>query len=310
MSRVGNRIGELLGTLCTLGSVLALAGCVSMKTGPAPTATVLMSVVLRGESPATNEPVGLLVSLDGHDGYEGRQFAFAPNTRIPGHYATFLVRLSLPVGPHHLTRLSGVTGAGVPIPEFDVDLDLRLEARARATDYVGHLELSRAVAGPTALASSQGPMSPAGVQLVLADTYEDDLPNFVHAYPTLRGHSVSRRAPTQLTALTVRARGPVASTAASVPFGGVSGLDVSAADALPPAARAPFRAFLKKQYPRAFAVSAVGQTGMATGGADVIERALRACRHAAGTHAEKSRCTLFALDDTLVASVSSSTGHR
>jgi len=228
--------------------------------------------------------------VDNGDAIEGKQFAFNPTTRIPGHYTTFLVRLDLPGGHHRLTGLSGVTGNGVAAPEFDVVLNRPFEAQNRQIDYLGHFELSYARAG--------GPAAPLASNLVLADAYADDFPELVHAWPTLRHSGVSRRAPPGIVTVASDLRNsaafqPGAQSAAVVR------LDATAAASLPPRAQVAFRAFLKSAYPRAFAVATSGDTGTAVGGGDVIERAVRNCRRALAP-AKTPGCRLFALDDTLV----------
>jgi hypothetical protein len=145
-------------------------------------------------------------------------------------------------------------------------------------------------------------------QLSVADAYYDDLPGLIQTWPALRRISVARRAPRAVTAIAAqpgadaareielsrRARSLAESAAATR-------LDASAAAGLPARARAAFHTFLRGSYPRAFAVATSGQTGMAIGGASVIERALRNCRHEQS--GKKSTCRLFAVDDTLVSSL-------
>ena len=279
--------------------VFALAGCVSTKPKPPPHAVVLFSVVLRGELLGDRQPSGLIVTVDNGDVGEGKQFAFNPNTRIPGHYTSFIVRLDLPGGSHRLTGLSGVSGNGVPAPEFDVVLNRPFEARNRETEYLGHLELSYGRAGDPA-GSQRAPLMSS---LVLADSYGDDFPEFVHAWPALRGHSVARRAPPHIVTVETDFRNRAAlgqpahqdeQTAV------VARLDASAAAGLPPQAQAVFRGFLKSAYPRAFVVATSGATGTAVGGGNVIERAVRNCQRTLPSK-QKPGCRLFALDDTLIA---------
>jgi hypothetical protein len=281
--------------------VFGLAGCVSSKPAIQPHAVVLFSVVLRGDLLGDRQPTGLIVTVDNGDAIEGKQFAFNPSTRIPGHYTSFLVRLDLAGGRHRLTGLSGVSGNGVPAPQFDVVLDRPFEARNRETEYLGHFELT--YGGP----SDHSPSDPAVPQrapitssLVLADAYQDDFPEFVRAWPTLRRHVVARRGPPRIVTVETDFRNRLALDQSShrdeEP---VARLDASAAAGLPPQAQVAFRAFLKSAYPRAFAVATSGGIGTAVGGGDVIERAVRNCRR---THplAQKSGCRLFALDDTLI----------
>jgi hypothetical protein len=278
---------------------VVLVGCVASKPAPQPHATVLLSVVMEGRVPTERQPAGILLGVDEQLASGGRQFAFAPNTRIPGHYTTFLARLELPPGKHHLTRLAGVAGNGAPAPEFDVVLDLPFEVKARETGYLGHLEWSY---------GSDASNEP---HLVLADAYEDDLPGLVHAWPALRGHSLARHASAQIVSVRAELRDPTALANSRTHGEGspqVARLDLGAATGLPHEAQPAFRVFLTKAYPRAFAVTDSGQVGMAVGGNDVIRHALRNCklklsasspRVTRSPPSRKSTCRLFAVDDTL-----------
>jgi hypothetical protein len=282
-------------------AALPLAACVSLKPPnphPHPQSTVLLSVALTRESARDAQPTGLIVGIDEQPGSAGMQFAFAPNVRIPGHYTTFLIHLDLSPGRHRISRLSGVIDGGAPAPGFDVKPDMAFEVKARATDYLGHIEM-KAPAGTDSAS--------AATSVVIADAYESDLPNFIHEWPALRGHIVARRAPKGIVAIAA----PAPSTAAQ---GATSGqptpavrLDATAGAGLPSPARAAFHSFLKSSYPRAFAVTDTGFTGIAAGGTDVINRALRKCRLAARAPSdrvpEKSLCRLFAVDDTLISSM-------
>ncbi len=298
---MGNRSKQLGSWIIAAGAVLGVfgvTGCVSTKPAVKPHATELFSVVLRGEFVGDGQPTGLIVTVDNGDAIEGKQFAFNPSTRIPGHYTSFLVRLDLPGGRHRLTGLSGVSGNGVPAPEFDVVLDRSFEARSRETDYLGHFELNYGRPSDPAVPQR----APITSSLVLADAYEDDFPEFVRAWPTLRRHVVARRAPPRIVTVETELRNRVALGQPAHQDGEsavMARLDASAAAGLPPQAQAAFRAFLKSAYPRAFAIATSGDTGTAVGGRDVIERAVRSCRR---THpsAQKPGCRLFALDDTLI----------
>jgi hypothetical protein len=284
-----------------VASPLWLAGCANTRTAKETHSVVLLSVMLRADLAGDGQPTGLIVTVDERGTSAGQQFAFAPNTRIPGHYTTFLVRLALPAGQHHLTGLSGVTSAGVPAPAFDVTLDMPLQARNNSTDYLGHLELTYTGSVSVHTAASSVVV---GSTLVLADAYQDDLPDIVHAWPSLRGQRVARRVPPGIVAIPATPRDLSALDAQLHPqeLGGAARLDASAAAVLPARARAAFHTFLKSSYPRAFAVSATGYTGLAAGGTDVIQRALRSCRRMQQP-GEKSSCRPFALDDTLISSL-------
>lgn len=298
---VGNRSKQLGSWSIAAGAmlgVLVLAGCVSSKPTAPPRATVLLSVVLRGELSGDRQPTGLIVTLDNGEASDGKQFAFNPTTRIPGHYTTFLVRLDLPGGHHRLTGLSGVSGNGVPAPEFDVVLNRPFEAQNRQTEYLGHFELS--YGKETEPAAPQ--RAPLKSSLVLADAYADDFPEFVRAWPNLRRSAMARRAPSGIVIVATDFRNTAALDQPALlaeRSGAAVRLDASAAAGLPPRAQGAFRAFLKSAYPRAFAVTTSGDTGTAVGGGDVIERAVRNCKRARAS-AKKPSCRLFALDDTLI----------
>jgi hypothetical protein len=298
---VGNRSKQLGSWIIAAGAMLGvfgLAGCVSSKPAVPPHATVLLSVVLRGELIGDRQPTGLIVTIDNGDAIDGKQFAFNPTTRIPGHYTSFLVRLDLQGGHHRLTGLSGVSGNGVPAPEFDVVLNRPLEAQNRQTEYLGHFELSYGRASDPA-APQHAPLKSS---LVLADAYADDFPEFVHSWPNLRRSAVAHRAPPGIVTVETDFRNPAAldqPAHQAGQFAAAVRLDGSAAVGLPPRAQVAFRAFLKSAYPRAFAVASSGDTGTAVGGGDVIERAVRDCRRARAS-AKKPGCRLFALDDTLI----------
>jgi len=292
------QLGSFIIAAGTMLGVVVLTGCVSSKPAVPPHATVLLSVVLRGELAGDRQPTGLIVTLDGTDAVEGKPFAFSPTTRIPGHYTTFLVRLDLPGGHHRLTGLSGVSGNGVPAPEFDVVLNRPFEAQNRQTEYLGHFELSYTRATGSS-APERGPLMSG---LVLADAYADDFPDFVHAWPNLRRAFVARRAPPDMVTVATGFRNPAALNPPAGQAGQsatVARLDASAAAGLPPRAQVAFRAFLKSPYPRAFVVASSGDSGTAVGGGDVIERAVRSCRRGLPS-AKKPGCRLFALDDTLI----------
>jgi hypothetical protein len=288
--------------------IFGLAGCVSNKPAVPPHAIVLFSVVLRGDFVGDRQPTGLIVTLDNGDAIEGKQFAFNPSTRIPGNYTRFLVRLDLPGGSHRLTGLSGVRGNGVPTPEFDVVLDRPFATPNRETDYLGHFELSYGRPGDPAVLQR----APLTSSLVLADAYEDDFPEFVRAWPTLRRHAVARRAPPRVVSVETNLRNGAALEQAAYRNEGTAvavRLDATAAAGLPPQAQAAFRAFLKSAHPRAFAVGASGDSGMAVGGRDVIERAVSHCRRTRPA-AHEPGCHLFALDDTLVAQTRATSGAK
>jgi hypothetical protein len=303
----------------TILQIAVLAGCVPLQPQRQPrsavpaNSTVLFSITFNSSSVLDREPTGLIVNVEAQHGSTNQQFAFTPNSRIPGHHTTFLVRLDLPAGRCSLTRFSAIATDGMPIPQFDVAPSMVFEMRKKETDYIGHIELSN----PTAAAGSVPGVS----RLVVANAYEDELPNFVHAWPALRGRTISRRAIAGVTQIPVQTPGqagqqqsantpnqaPDSHTAARLDTSSaavaMARLDSSAAAGLPPDGQRAFRYFLVSGYPRAFAVTAAGSyTGMAVGGPDVIGRALRKCQRAQPTE-RKTSCRLFALDDTLLSSL-------
>jgi hypothetical protein len=268
-------------------SVLLAHGCVSVPSSSNARSTVLLSVVLKDAVADELQPAGLVVGIDEQaGGAGGQQFAFGADTRIPGQYTAFLVRLDLPAGPHRLTHVSGVAGSGALAPRFDVLTDMPFDVKSGATRYLGHVELNPQPS------------------MVLADAYESDLPKFLLAWPALRTPlhtpAIERGAPEGIVPLRVAARAPIAVESKS--RGAAAKLDGSVAAALPATARVAFQNFLKSAYPRAFAVGAAGHSGTAVGGKDVIRRALQNCQRKQA-ESRDSGCQLFALDDTLISSM-------
>ena len=268
-----------------------LTGCVNLKRDTQPQSGVLLSITLSGESAPDHEPAGLIVDIDVESkrGTTGRAFAFAPNSSIPGRYTTFLARLDLPMGRYRITRLSATTAFDMPIPQFNATPDMAFDVRTKAIDYIGHLEVSTTrVAGGSA---------PTARRVVVADAYEEELPNFVHAWPDLRKRPVGRRV---LPAISAQA--PVQDPQPRAPAAEIATpLNTGSAAGLAPKAQLAFERFLQSGYPRAFAVAASGISGMAVGGFDVIHRALADCMRAQ-RNPRPGSCRLFALDDTLVSS--------
>lgn len=142
---------------------------------------------------------GVVVSVDEEQGIGEKQFAFGPDTRIPGRYTDFLVRMDLSPGRYRVRRLSGVTAGGVIAPDFDVAVDLPLEARSQVAEYLGRIDVSdagsqatraeRRVGAPTAHAGVAGD----ALRIDVVDGYEEDLPNLIRAWPSLRARTIERR---------------------------------------------------------------------------------------------------------------------
>jgi hypothetical protein len=292
--------------------VALLLGCVTLTptTRAHPHATVLFSVTLKGDLPPDRQPAGLIVSVEAKQGSAGGQFAFTPYSRVPGHYTTFLVRLDLPAEHYRLSRLSVIANDGMPMPQFDLAPRMAFDLRNGTADYIGHIELtvSRSAAEPVA----------ASARIVIADAYDEELPYFAHAWPSLSAHAIRRRAPRGATAIAAQPLTQQSESGSSPPAAAaqaVARLDERAASGLPPRAQAAFRSFLRGSYPRAFAVSVAGYTGTASGGRDVIGRALDNCKRAqrielARRAGAAANCRLFALDNTLLSSVNGAESAR
>ena len=75
-------------------------------------------------------------------------------------------------------------------------------------------------------------------------------------------------------------------------------LGQAAVSSFPAAVQAQFKKFLSRPLPRAFAVSEDGTTGMASGGGDLIARAVAACRKNGTASKKASMCEVVAIDNT------------
>jgi hypothetical protein len=276
-------------------AAVLLGGCAAQRPAQKANASLLLTVVIKGDPALLQEPPeALIVTLDDVSAGRTRQFAFEANSRIPGHRAEFPVRMDVPAGRHRLSGVSGVMADGAPIQGLEFMFTVEVEARAGATHYLGHLEASGAM--------SRGEPGSDAPGMVLVDAYEDDLPDFVHAWPELRRRKIGRHAPQEATMVAlIRPSGHAANEDSRA-----APLDASVASHLPERAQLAFEKFLNSQYPRAFAVGSSGAAGLAAGGTNVIERALRECRRAQG--GRQQPCTLFALDDTLMQSLEGSSG--
>ena len=280
-----------------LSAVLLLAllpACVTLTpTRPHLDSAVLFSVTLNGNFPPDGEPAGIIIGVEARQTDAAQQFAFTPYSRVPGHYATFLVRLDLPAGRYGLSRLSAVATNGTALSQFDVAPQMTFDVRAGSTYYIGHIELQSA----RGVSDSAG----ASVQMVIADAYAKELPYFARVWPSLGARTISRHTLPGATVIptTPLEQSPRLSSSAEAVAARAPKLDAHAANGLPPAARAAFELFLRRNYPRAFAIAASGSTGTATGGQDVIGRALSNCKRAQPAE-HRSNCRLFALDDTLL----------
>jgi hypothetical protein len=285
-----------------LSAVLVLAllpGCVTLTpTRAHPDSAVLFSVTLNGDFPPYGGPAGIIVSIEAKQSSAAGQFAFTPYRRVSGHYATFLVRLDLPAGRYGLSRLSAVAADGSALSEFDVAPRMAFEVPAGTTYYVGHIELQ----------SSRGVSDAARAvpHMIIADAYEEELPYFARAWPSLGARAIRRNSlegSTVIPAVQLGQPPRLASSSSAAVAERAPRLDSYATVGLPRAARAAFQLFLQSRYPRAFAIAVSGSTGMAAGGKDVIGRALSKCKRAQHT-VHQASCHLFALDDTLLSAAS------
>jgi len=274
--------------LCIVLPLVWLVACAT-PSKPKPKATavgiVVLSVRLNEDDPRARPVTGLIVSVDNQNGPVGRQFAFVPTARVPASYTGFLVRLELPEGRYRLRGLTSVVEGVQTAEHVDVAVNMPFDARANTTDYIGRIDIrDEQVSG-------------------VADSYEDDFPNLVRAWPALRGRTLARR---------ILVPDPASDTAAELVAAAVARpkgeyvattrLDSTVARDLSAKAQIAFRSFLKVGYPRAFAVAESGHTGVATGGANVISRAIRNCERASGAKKGPS-CRLFAVDNTVMSAV-------
>lgn len=185
-----SRLRVWLVAMCVAHFVI---GCTTLNSAPDrkpaahPSSTTLFSVKFSYGQRADRPMTGLVVSVDDDDGVGSKQFAFGPNTRIPGYYTDFLVRMDLQPGRYRVRRLSAVMGGAIAA-EFDVTVDMLFEVRADTTSYLGRIELggSQATRDPNA----------GGMQRIeMTDGYAEDLPNLVRAWPSLRTRSIARTSP-------------------------------------------------------------------------------------------------------------------
>ena len=276
---------------CAVTVAALLGGCVASRPAQKANSSLLLSVVIAGEQAMELEPAALAVTLDDISAGTTRQFVFDASSRIPGHRAEFLIRMEVPAGQHRLSRVSGAAADGAVIAGLDFTFEIDVEARARATDYLGHMEMRSSASRSDAAVDA--------ARLVIVDAYEDDWANFVHAWPELSRRRVGRRAPPEVTPVSLLQN-------ANEEHARAAPLDVAAASHLPRRTQMAFQSFLKSKYPRAIAVGPSGVTGIAAGGTNVIGRALRECKRAQVDRPKS--CKLFALDDTLVQSMDGSSG--
>jgi hypothetical protein len=266
------------------------SACVPLKQpNAAGRSTTLFSVALIEPGAQSHTIDGLIVTITGDAQNPGGQFAFPVDPASVNGRAEFLVRLDLTPGHYRMSSLAGVMRSGGDDLRFDMQTDMPFEVRGSFTDYLGRVELTHPAVETAA--------DPARIALV--DAYQADRTRFIRSWPALRSKILQRRKPQSIALLTqpkpveVKQRG-------QGQYLPPTRLDRTAEPTLPAAARAAFRDFLKSQSPRAFAVSGSGGFGSASGGENVVQRALSSCERSSKA---KRDCRLFALDDTLVSSI-------
>jgi hypothetical protein len=274
----------------TVMALLVLAcSTVAAKDGGASRSTVLLTIYV-SDAAATGLPVdGLIVNITGDSQNPGGQFAFPADSASVSGRALFLVRAELLPGYYRLSRLSGVMRGSGDDLRFDVEVDMAFQVRAGVVDYLGSIELSRPAAE-----------SPGYTGIALTDRYKEDRPRIIRAWPALRSRTLQRRKPSAIQLVANAAPPEPPQKPAQGQYMPPVQLDDAAAQMLPAKARSAFKVFLKTKPPRAFAFAGSGGFGSASGGENVVGRALQNCRRASLT---KQDCKLFVLDDTLVSAI-------
>jgi len=270
--------------------VIVCGSGLASKSFAAARSSVLFSVHVSDDVAAGFSIDGLIVNIEGDSQNPGGQFAFPADPSSTVGRAQFLVRAELLPGYYRLSRLSGVMRGGGDDLRFDVEVDMPIEVRTGAADYLGRIELSRPAAANRADSS-----------IKLSDGYKEDRPRFIRAWPALRSRALQKRKPSPITLVVLASPPPPApQKQGRGQFLPPVQLDRTAEPQLPVKARAAFRAFLKSKAPRAFAFAGSGGFGFASGGENVVGRALQSCKNSAPS---KQDCRLFALDDTLVSAI-------
>jgi hypothetical protein len=265
---------------CLLCALTLLTGCVSLKSDGLSRSTILLGVHVENDRAASAVINGLIASFEGESRNPGGQFAFPADAASTVSRAEFLLRVELSPGHYRLSRLSGVTRGGVDELRFDTEVDMQFEARSGATQYLGRIVLN-------------------GTDVKSVDAFKEDRVRLVRSWPSLRGRSIQHRQQPAI-ARVIPPPPPAPVIAGKGEYVPPAKLERDAEKLLPAGARPAFRKFLQARPPRAFAIAGSGNFGVASGGSNVVQRALQSCRGAA---AAKRSCQLFALDDTLINSI-------
>jgi len=262
---------------CTL---LLGAGCVSLRSEGLSKSTILLGVHVENPPAAGTVINGLIVSFEGESRNPGGQFAFPADATSTPQRAEFLIRVELSPGHYRLSRLSGVTRGGVDELRFDTEVDMQFQARSGATQYLGRIILN-------------------GKEVRSVNAFKEDRARLVRSWPALRNRSVQHRELPAI-ALVTPPPPPKPEARGKGEYVPPMKLESDAEKLLPAAVRPAFRRFLKLKPPRAFVISSTGVFGSASGGLNVVQRALSDCERVPRA---KGQCLLFALDDTLIASI-------
>jgi hypothetical protein len=252
----------------------------------------------------------------------GGQFVFKPFRAMPGQFAEFLVRLDLPAGEYRVTRLFGVAGAAgeqQTAPQFDFPAEQRFTVDGGQAAYLGRIEVtnrlrrheSDTATGPAdgSKLTARAGFASGSPRVTAHDESDEDLVSFRTQWSDLRERRIETRlsasfavpAPQGSASLGVQARFPQPGVP-SGEFVTAQPLDVAAAGALPAPLRAAFARFAASKRPRAFAYEPGGAYGAASGGDQVIARALQQCEQRRGqATVGRAGCILFAIDDSVMA---------
>lgn len=282
--------------------------------------TALLVVRFANEINPNFQPTNLALTVEDTARKSGGQFVFKPFRAIPGQFAEFLVRLDLPGGDYRVTRLFGVAGQGQTAPQFDFPAEQRFKVDAGQTAYLGRVEVTnrlRRAEGDTATGptfggdlAAQAGFSSGSPRVTAHDATEEDIVSFRTQWNDLRERRIQTRlsesfavpAPSGSASAGVQARFPQTGVP-SGEFVTAQPLDVAAAASLPAPLRREFARFAASKHPRAFAYEPGGAYGAASGGDQVIARALRQCEQRRPPAAATARtpCILYAVDDSVMA---------
>ena len=184
-----------LSTGCTTPKPTADRGSAALSAS-----TILFTVRFNDAHRPDRPLTGIFVNVDDERSLGIMQFAFRPDARIPGRYTDFPVRMDLQPGRYRVQSLSGVAG-GVIAAEFDVAVDLPLEVGAGVTTYLGRIDIgytgspstSAERAGVSTSPTADARVAEGTLRIEMADRYDEDLPNLIRAWPSLRTRTIERR---------------------------------------------------------------------------------------------------------------------